>query len=75
MTEDTAILLTNYVLISMVYSFKRIRKQSADYYVDCPKDICPGECFRVRFPEVELIVQCPFIAWPGERIVISLLRA
>ncbi len=41
------------------------------YYVEVPADIYPGETFRVVLDGEEVIVTCPEISGPGERILIT----
>ena len=40
------------------------------YYVDIPADVYPGETFRVVLDGEEVIITCPEISGPGERIIV-----
>lgn len=40
------------------------------YYVDIPADVYPGETFRVVLDGEEVLITCPDISGPGERIIV-----
>lgn len=40
------------------------------FYVDVPADVYPGETFRVVLDGEEVIITCPEISGPGERIIV-----
>eukprot|EP01034_Spumella_vulgaris_P024513 gene24513-30867_t len=44
---------------------------SKRYYVDVPNDVYPGETFRVELDGEEMLVTCPDVSGPGERIIVS----
>jgi hypothetical protein len=41
------------------------------FYVDIPEDVYPGEVFRAMVNGREVLVTCPEISGPGERLVIG----
>lgn len=41
------------------------------YYVDVPENVYPGEVFRVSVSGREMLVTCPAVSGPGERVTIA----
>jgi hypothetical protein len=53
--------------ITVINSSAPVRR----YYVDVPADVYPGETFRVVLDGEEVIITCPEVSGPGERIIVS----
>jgi len=52
-------------------TFTIVAVKAAEYFVDVPDDVYPGEEFRTFMEGREVVVKCPDITRIGQRIVVT----